>query len=99
MIDEITPNIEKSINYIRLGHSNDTQENPNEKIQVNIRMITGDHLETARHVALKTGILSKDQETLDGTCMTGEEFEQAVGKFKKVWSSKDNEWVIKFADD
>jgi len=38
---------------------------------VNVRMITGDHFETARHVAYKAGIISKVEKDGKDVVMTG----------------------------
>jgi magnesium-transporting ATPase (P-type) len=44
-------------------------------------MITGDHIDTALHVAIEVGIISKEESTLDGIFMTGETFREAIGKY------------------
>lgn len=36
--------------------------------------MTGDHLETAKYVALESGIVSYEEINQPGICMTGEEF-------------------------
>ena len=48
-------------------------------------MITGDHLETAKAVALKVGILRRDELGHEGVALTGEEFRQQVGGYSKIW--------------
>jgi magnesium-transporting ATPase (P-type) len=35
-------------------------------------MVTGDHIETAKAVALRAGIITKEQLSITGTAMTGE---------------------------
>jgi magnesium-transporting ATPase (P-type) len=35
-------------------------------------MVTGDHIETAKRVALKTGIVKAEELQLNGIAMTGE---------------------------
>ena len=42
-------------------------------------MISGDHLETAKSVAIKAGIISETEANDRYVCMTGEEFRNAVG--------------------
>jgi len=46
-----------------------------------VRLVSGDHLETAKAVAKKSGILTEEEEK-DGTyaVMTGDKFEKMVGK-------------------
>lgn len=41
-----------------------------------MRMVTGDHLETAKFVALKTNIVSLDECNLEGIALTGEQFRE-----------------------
>lgn len=61
----------KPIHLIRFGHNDDSIESRDNN-QVNVRMVTGDHIETAKHVALKTGIVSLDECNLEGIALTGE---------------------------
>ena len=46
---------------------------------VNVRMITGDHFETARYVAHKAGIISGVEKDGKDVVMTGEQFRQKIG--------------------
>lgn len=57
--DPVSETVNDRIHMIRYGHANQTIE-PKDS-QVNVRMVTGDHLETAKHVALRTGIISLDE--------------------------------------
>ena len=43
--------------------------------QVNVKLVTGDHIETAKYVALLSGIVSDTEVNQPGVCMTGEEFQ------------------------
>ena len=66
--------------------------------QVNIRMITGDHIDTALHVAIEVGIISREESTLDGIFMTGETFREAIGTYEKVWDNEDKKYKVQFHD-
>lgn len=59
-------------------------------------MISGDHLYTARHVAMNVGILSQEEADQKHVCMTGEEFRQEVGGVHKVTDKdgKEKEEVV-----
>jgi len=46
---------------------------------INIRMVSGDHIDTAKVMALKTGILSPEQADHPNAVMTGEQFRNKVG--------------------
>jgi len=54
--DPIRPGMNRAIHTIRYGHK-DAEPKQDTPSQVNIRMITGDHLETAKAVAVKCGIV------------------------------------------
>jgi len=61
-------------------------------------MITGDHLETAKNVALKVGILRRDELEHEGVAMTGEEFRRQVGGYSKMWDPVHHEFRVEFDD-
>ena len=48
-------------------------------------MVTGDHIDTAKYVALKSGIINEEELELEGTALTGAEFRTYIGKYQKVW--------------
>jgi len=50
---------------------------------VNVRMITGDHFETARYVAHKAGIINKHEKEGKDVVMTGEQFRQRIGYYEE----------------
>jgi magnesium-transporting ATPase (P-type) len=37
-------------------------------------MVTGDHIETARYVAIKSGLISENEAKEDGVIITGAQF-------------------------
>jgi magnesium-transporting ATPase (P-type) len=53
-------------------------------------MVSGDHLETAKAVAIKAGIISEAEANDRYCCMTGEEFRNAVGQLRKELDSEGN---------
>jgi P-type E1-E2 ATPase len=42
------------------------------KAGINIRMVTGDNIETAKSIAIEAGIVSKEDADNQYVCMTGE---------------------------
>lgn len=92
--DPISQDVHKPIHMIRYGHSDDSIESRDN--QVNVRMVTGDHIETAKHVALKTGIVSLDECNLEGIALTGEQFRESIGDFEKKMDPTSKEWRIEF---
>lgn len=61
-------------------------------------MITGDHMDTAIHVAVKAGIISEEESKHNGIFMLGWQFREAIGEYKKVWDEEAKKEVIEFAD-
>jgi P-type E1-E2 ATPase len=46
---------------------------------INIRMVTGDAIDTAKAIALEAGILTHEQAQNKFSCMTGERFREYCG--------------------
>jgi len=66
--DGLRPRVASAINYAQ------------KESGITIRMVSGDHLETAKKVALKAGILTQsDLETLAFPVMTGDQFRATAG--------------------
>ena len=63
-------------------------------MQVNVRILTGDHLDTAKYVGLRTGIIQADEVDLEGIAVTGEQFRESIGGYDKVWDVKNLEFKI-----
>jgi len=59
-------------------------------------MITGDHLETAKQVAIKAGIVTEAESNTPGVCITGDEFVDQLQGYEKIWDPNSSEWNIKF---
>lgn len=76
MKDELRAGVRKSISYAR------------EEAQLNIRLISGDHFETAKAVALKCGII-REKENIPNAVMDGPTFRQLVGV--PIIAKKDSE--------
>jgi Ca2+-transporting ATPase len=43
---------------------------------INVRMFSGDNMETAKNVARQAGILLPEDEEVDGSCMMGSDFRE-----------------------
>jgi len=61
---------------------------------VNVRMITGDHFETARYVAYKAGIISKVEKDGKDVVMTGSQFRQKIGYYEDENGKKIKNYTI-----
>ena len=49
---------------------------------INIRMVTGDNIETAKAIAIEAGIITKEEANQPFVCMEGKEFREYIGGFK-----------------
>jgi magnesium-transporting ATPase (P-type) len=54
------------------------------KAGINVRMVTGDNIDTAKAIALEAGILTKDQMNRKYACMDGKTFREACGGLRKL---------------
>lgn len=61
--------------------------------------MSGDHLETCRVIALRSGIINQYDMGLEGTAMTGEQFREAVGKYTKVYDHETGDVFIEFENE
>lgn len=64
--DDLRDKVARSIEFAKYGH-------------ITVRMVSGDHLETAKQVAIKAGIITEQEAKEKYVCMTGEEFRNIVG--------------------
>lgn len=56
---------------------------------VNVRMVTGDNLDTAKAIALEAGILDPKDAELEYACMDGKTFREACGGLRKIDTGND----------
>lgn len=91
--DPLRPEINKPINLIKYGH---TDTNTETSTQANVRMISGDHLETCKNVAVKAGIVKPQELTMENTALTGEEFREAIGPFQKYCDKETGIYSVSF---
>ena len=56
---------------------------------VNVRMVTGDNLDTAKAIALEAGLLDPRNANLEYACMDGKTFREACGGLKKIETGND----------
>ena len=87
--DPVRDDIHEVVGYIKYGNNKKDEEKEKPTSHgstVNIKMVTGDHIETARHVGLVCGILNEQDAQEDGVVMTGEDFMNKIGPFERVWN-------------
>jgi Ca2+ transporting ATPase len=67
MKDPLRPRVHSCVKYAR------------DLAKLNVRLVSGDHFETAKAVALKTGILLPEEAHADYAIMSGEDFRNELG--------------------
>jgi P-type Ca2+ transporter type 2C len=68
--DNLRKKVLRSVQFARRGH-------------INVRMVSGDNLQTAISTAINAGIITEEESKRENVCMTGEEFRRAVGGLVK----------------
>jgi len=98
--DPVRDGVGSSIQLIKYGTllGENVDRKKGAKNQVNIRMITGDHIDTALHVALEVGIITEEEQHIKGIFMTGEAFRAAIGGYERVWDHNAERYNIVFDD-
>ena len=76
--NKLRENANSSINLIRYGKSNPDASSPE---QVKVRMISGDHLDTCRHIAIEAGIIDEKEAQKDEIVMEGYKFRELIGDY------------------
>lgn len=61
--------------------------------------MTGDHIETAKCVALQCGIVKDSEINQPGICMTGQEFIEAIGPYEREWDSVFNQYTVRLQNE
>lgn len=92
--DELIEDIHNTVQLIRYGKLVEDDEEVDN--QVNVRMVTGDHLETAKQVAIQAGIITESEANTQGVCMTGDQFTREVGDYENVWDEGKMRYEVKF---
>jgi len=80
MQDEVRDEVDESIILIKYGRKDSI-----EKSQVQIRMISGDHIDTVKSVAVDCKLIKRDEADMEGVVMTGEEFRKKIGSYSKTY--------------
>ena len=59
-------------------------------------MVSGDHGETCKAIALEAGIINETEKEKDGVVMSGEQFREAIGGYHVVEDEKTGERKVQF---
>lgn len=94
--DRIRPEIDEPINLIKYGHTDTAAATATE---VTVRLVSGDHLETCKAIALRAGIVKTLNELkTEGTALTGAEFREAIGPYERYTDHETGLACIQFED-
>lgn len=84
--DEERADIKQTVQLIRYGMiSGDVPAQEREE-QVFVRLVSGDHEQACKRVAIQSGIVTSAQADDPDVCMSGEQFVQSVGGYQKTWN-------------
>lgn len=62
-------------------------------------MVTGDHIETAKYVAIAAGIITEADSKEDGVVLTGQDFMNAIGPWERVWNEEREDYDVTFDNE
>lgn len=80
--NKVRDNVKESIQMIRFGKLiENEEETKGEMNQVNVRLISGDHVDTALYIAKEVGIINEQEMNLEGVYMTGDVFRKSIGEY------------------
>lgn len=77
LADPLRENIESSVNLLQYGQHPAPAGKQSKGVAV--RIVSGDHLETAKRIAVEAGIVSAEEVDVDGVALTGHEFRRRIG--------------------
>lgn len=61
-------------------------------------MISGDHIETCKSVAVQSGIITEEESNEPGVVITGDEFREDIGEVHKIWDEMNSDFRIEFTE-
>lgn len=98
--DPLREGVERSVQLIRYGAvlEDRVDRSKGAKNQVNVRMVTGDHIDTALHVAINAGLITEEEADLQGIYMTGEQFREQIGEYSKIWDEELQKYTLQLHD-
>ena len=56
---------------------------------INIRMVTGDNIDTAKAIAIEAGLVTREEAEKEYVCMEGKQFREMCGGLKKLEDPSD----------
>lgn len=73
--DPLRENIDQNVDLIKYGQIIEaTDDRSNYQSKVQVRMISGDHIDTCKQTALLAGIITDEEMRQEDVVITGEEF-------------------------
>ena len=93
--DPVRKGIREEINILQYGDKNADQSAQDKKETVVVKMVSGDHLETAKAIAIEAGIIDEKEALLDDIAMTGDQFREKLGQYD-IYTDENNMESIRF---
>lgn len=89
--NDLRMNVDEVVSLIKYGSKKSPDDaKKGDKNSVNVRMISGDHLETCIHVALAAKLINKSEAQSPKAVMTGEKFREKIGYYTEGNYKKPN---------
>lgn len=65
---------------------------------LNVRILTGDHIETAKSLAIKIGLITDQDSNDDFKVMESKQFREEIGEYTMAWDSQELQFKICIKD-
>jgi magnesium-transporting ATPase (P-type) len=96
--DPLREEVIDSVWLIRCGCVVSEFERGEQRDQVNVRMLSGDHVETCRAVAVQSGVITEEESNEPGVVITGDEFREEIGGYHKIWDEINQDYRVEFTE-
>lgn len=100
LTDEVRDDVKDQVELLRYGRVGiDVEDLKDSKNQVNIRLVSGDHFDTCKQVAIKSGILTEAEARIKGVILSGDSFRTSLGKYERILDEKSGKMIYQFMDN
>lgn len=83
----------------KIYNEEDNYEEQNDlHIEVNVRMLSGDHIDTCRNIAVQAGIITEAEAFEEGVVIEAAKFRDEIGNIQEIWDAQHNCYRIEFLE-
>lgn len=99
--DKLRKDVSEDVQKIKFGNisninDDDFTEQSQLNMEVNIRMLSGDHIDTCRNIAIQAGIITEAEAWEEGIVITAKQFRQEIDDIQIIWDTPSNSNRIEF---